>query len=304
MDLNAILVFAKVVEAGSYVGAARLTNVPKSTIARRIEELEGFLGVRLLQRNTRQSQITEEGRAFYARCRQILEDIEDATASVQAQQRRPHGRLRLSASVLMAETFLGPWTIEYMKKYPEVDLDMYLATQRADLVADGFDLAIRVGRLESSSHIVRKLAPISHYICASPSYLEAHGVPQAPEDLRKHDCVIFSPDRVRMPWDLEDGHGNRVSVNVPGRILVNSFVVALEVCLEGLAIAHLPPFLCCDALRSGALLRLMPEWSNPSTWIHALYPSRRHLSATVRTFLDFVAEKLNPPPWLLEAPPD
>lgn len=228
MDVNAIVVFVRVVEAGSFVGAARLAQIPKSTVARRIDELEESLGVRLLQRSTRQSTLTDAGRAFYERCRQIVDDIDEATTSVSELQHEPRGRLRFTTSVLLAETYIGAWVVEYLKKYPKVELDMYATARKADLLADGFDLAIRVGRLEPSAHIVRKLAPTPQYICASPAYLEAHGAPETTEDLQNHECVIFCPDRAKRRWELENEGGDSAAIAISGRCMVNSFPVALD----------------------------------------------------------------------------
>lgn len=302
MDLNAIAIFVKVVEAGSFVGAAKLIDVPKSTISRRVTELEETLGVRLWQRGTRQSQLTELGRAYYERCRQIVLEIEEAAASVSQHQREPRGRLRLTTSVLMAESFLGEWCVEYMRKFPKTELDVYATARKVDLLADGFDLAIRVGPLEDSAHIVRKLAVAPQYICASPGYLTARGTPETTDDLRDHECVIFSPDRATPPWELENDSGDGLSVVVSGRYKINSLPAAFDACVSGFGLAALPALLCCDALRDGSLVRVLPAWSNKSRTVHALYPSRQHLSALVRTFLDFVTDKLKPPPWIHVAP--
>jgi DNA-binding transcriptional LysR family regulator len=291
------MVFVRVVEAGSFVAAARQTDIPKSTIARRIEELEGHLGVRLLQRSTRKSELTDAGRSFYQRCRQIVEDVDDAVASVSEHQREPRGTLRFTTSVLLAETYLGNWIVDYLEKHPQVEFDISLTARNADLIADGFDLALRVGPLESSSYIVRRLAPAPSFICASPRYLESHPAPESIEDLSRHQAIIFSPTRSRTPWELENAEGDRTSVSVRGRMIVNSHPVALQACLGGLGLAELPALVGCEALRSGELVRVLPKWSNASRWLHALYPSRHHLSPTVRTFLDFLTERLSPAPW-------
>ena len=301
MDLNAIRIFTKVVEAGSFVGGAKLADVPKSTVARRIDELEENLGVRLLHRSTRKSQLTDAGQTFYERCRQILDDVQDAVASISQHQHEPMGKLRLTTSVLMTESFLGAWCVEYLRRYPKVELDLYATARKADLIADGFDLAIRVGQLESSTHIVRKLATAPQYVCASPDYLARHGEPTSTDALREHECVLYCPDRVKRPWQLENKTGYQVSLRVDGRYTVNSLPATLHACIAGFGLAELPALLCCDALRSGQLLRVLPEWSDQTRTVHALYPSRHHLSATLRTFLDFVTEKLKPPPWELES---
>ncbi|MEM6996867.1 MAG: LysR family transcriptional regulator [Myxococcota bacterium] len=297
MDLNAISVFVKVVEAGSFIGAARQADVPKSTVARRVDELEAALGVRLLQRSTRASRPTEEGQRFYERCKQIMVDVDEAAADVRAHQSEPRGRLRVATSVLMAESFLRPCFIEYMQAYPEVELEVFASSRRFDLLADGFDVAIRVGALQSSTHIVRRIALAPQYVCASPEYLASRPAVVEPEDLREHACVLYSPDRTHPRWQLENAEGETRAVAVRGRLVMNSHPVALEACLAGLGIANLPAFVCCEALRSGALVRVLPNWSSATRWLHALYPSRKHVTAALRTFLDFMAERLQPPPW-------
>ncbi|MBX2803355.1 MAG: LysR family transcriptional regulator [Myxococcales bacterium] len=298
MDLNAVAIFVSVVETGSFVDAARVTKLSKSTVARRIDELESSLGVRLLQRSTRTSQLTEAGRSFYERCRRIVDDIDDAVSSVTTHQREPKGLLRFSASVLLGERFLSELLVEYLRRYPDVELDLHLAARRMDLIADGFDLVLRVGRLESSSHIVRRLAPAPSYVCASPAYLQQHGTPEHPDDLRQHAGILFSPDRVPPIWVLDAPGERTASIPMRGRLMVNSHPVAMEACEAGLGLAELPAMVCCDALRTGRLVRVLPEWQNDTRWLHALYPSRRHIPAALRTFLDFLVASLTPPPWI------
>ncbi len=297
MDLNALTVFVRVVEAGSFVGAARVSQIPKSTIARRIDELEASLGVRLLERSTRQLRPTEAGLSFYERCRQIVEDIEDATATVSSRQQEPQGRLRCTTSVLMAETYMGKWCVEYLERYPKVELDLYLANRRVDLVAEGFDLAIRIGELEPSSTIVRRMLPAPLFICASPDYLREYGSPTTPQDLSDHACVVFSPERAKQSWALRNEAGDTVSVSVAGRMVVNSLAVAFDACVAGFGIARVPSFLCSEALERHDVVHLLPQWCSTSKYVHALYPSRKHLSPTVRTFVDFMTEKLAASPW-------
>ncbi len=291
-------VFVKVVEAGSFVGAARVAGIPKSTIARRIDELEAQLGVRLLQRSTRKSELTPAGRTFYDRCRQIVDDAEDAVAGVSRHQHEPRGKLRFTTSVLLAEYCIGQWTAEYMERHPEVEIDMFLSANQVDLIADGFDLAIRASQPESSSHISRRLATVPLYVCASPPYTRARGTPMSPGDLQDHTCVLFSPNRSRPVWHLANAEGEQASVSVSGPLLVNSLPVVLQHCLAGRGVALLPSIVCSEELRSGALVRVLPDWSNTSRSLHALYPSRHHLSPVLRTFLDFMADKLADPPWM------
>lgn len=299
MDLNAVAMFVKVVEAGSFVAAARSAGTTKSTVARRVDQLEESLGVRLLQRSTRKSQLTDAGRTFYERCRQIVADLDDAVASVTAQQVEPRGKLRFSTSVLLGELVMREWCAEFMQQHPQVELEMFLAARKVDLIAEGFDLVIRVGSPEPTSHVMRRLAPAPNYVCASPAYLEEHGTPTTIDQLRDHQGLIFSAERAAIPWVFEGEDGATASVQVPGLFLANSYPVLLEACLAGLGVAQFPALVCCDALRSGRLVQLLPESTTSRRWLHALYPSRRHLSAAVRAFLDFMSDKLTPAPWAL-----
>lgn len=300
MDLNALRVFVAVVETNTFASAARTTGIPKSTVSRRIDELEADLGVRLIQRNTRRNELTDAGRSFYERARSILDQVADAVANVAQHQREPQGKLRFTASVLMAETYLSGWVSEYLDLNPLVELDMFLTPQNLDLLADGFDLALRVSPLEPSSYIVRRLADSPSYLCASPKYLELHPAPQTIDDLHEHRTILFSTDRTRPAWRLESAQGDLVTVHTQGRMTVNSHPVAFRACLHGLGLAEIPALVCCDALRSGELIRVLPEWSNTSRRLHAIYPSRNHLNATVRSFLDFLADRLAPPPWAMD----
>ncbi|MEM6295504.1 MAG: LysR family transcriptional regulator [Myxococcota bacterium] len=302
MDLNAIKVFVHVVDAGSFVAAAEQTGIPKSTIARRIDELEASLGARLLQRSTRRSELTELGGGFYERARQIVADVDDAVEDVRAKQTEPRGVLRFTTSVLLAERYLGPIVAEYLGVHPRVELDMYLSPKHFDVIADGFDLALRVGPLKASSYIVRRLAPAPAYLCASPTYLKKRSAPTSVDELQKHDAIVFSASRSRETWRLDNDRGDQVNVVMDGPLVVNSHPIAMDCCLAGLGLAELPALVCCDALRSGELVRVLPKWSNASRWLHALYPSRHHVSPKVRTFLDFIAERLDPAPWDLEHP--
>ena len=269
------------------------------SVPRRLHELESSLGARLLQRSTRRSELTELGHDFYERSRQIIADIDEAIEDVRTQQSEPRGVLRFTASVLLAERYLGPMVAEYLCEHPGVELDMCLSPRNFDLIADGFDLALRVGPMKTSSYTVRRLASVPAYLCASPAYLARHPAPMSIEALQQHDAIIFSAARSRETWDLDNDRGDRVTMSLDGPIIVNSHMIALDCCLAGLGLAELPALVCCDKLRSKELVRVLPQWSNTSRKLHALYPSRHHVSPKVRTFLDFLAVRFNPAPWAL-----
>jgi len=298
-NLNDMAVFVKVVKAGSFTGAARLLGLPKSTVSRKIALLEESLGVRLLERTTRALKLTEIGAAYYERCARIVSDAEEATLEVTQSQATPRGKLRITAPTEFGSRYLGAAVAEYLQLYPQVQLEVVLSNRVFDLIDEGFDLAIRAGALPDSSLMARKLASESVYVCASPAYLEAHGRPQAPEELAAHE-MILSPASPGGHLKLIGAKGTVVTVPLRGRLKVNSLAMARDAALAGLGLVTLPEMLGWEDLRSGRLQVALQGWKLPGTGIHAVYPSPRQLSTKVKTFIDFLQEKLTPPPWQVD----
>lgn len=296
IDLNEMMVFAHVAREGSFTAAARSLGIPKSTVSRRVVSLEERLGARLLHRTTRKINLTEAGAVYYERCRQILTDVLEADRHVAHLQEEPRGLLRLSAPTLVGEAFLTRIVLQYMERFPEVSVDMVLGGNLVDLVTEGFDLAVRVGELQDSSLVVRKLGQVSSYLCATPEYLEEHGYPEHPSDLQKHACIVFGADRVGATWSFIKDR-NTLSVPVTSRLMVNSMAAARDAALASMGIARLPAFLCADLVREGKLRVVLCGWNKGGVAIQAVYPSRRHLSCKVRSFLDFLVQETSPPPW-------
>lgn len=291
-SVDEIQVFVKVVEAESFTGAADLMGMPKSTVSRYVSKLEDRLGVRLLNRTTRQLRPTDVGQAYYSRCVRIIADLEEAERAITSMQEVPTGPLRVTAPLTFGYLFLGELLSRFMKKYPDVQVCMALTDRKVNLIEEGFDVAIRGGILEDSSLIARKLGGAERVICASPAYLAARGVPKTPDDLRQHDCLIHSlqPTSGAGTWRLSSG-----PVSVNGPLVVNNTDVLRQAACAGLGLLLAPRFMVEEDLDRGALVNIMDEHVSQEGGLYILYPHARHLSAKVRAFVDFVVENLGGP---------
>lgn len=299
VDLNDMMIFVRVAEEQSFTKAALGLGIPKSTVSRRVTQLESELGVRLLQRTTRKLSLTDVGAAYAERCAAIRADVEEANLAVASVVEVPRGTLRVTAPVEIGRRHLAPLLSEYGTRYPEVEIDLYLADRVVDLVGDGFDVGIRVGALQDSSLIARHLGPTQQLLCASPRYLERYGVPAIPDDLARHHIVVFAGRIGGSVWRLI-GPDGEISVSVHPRILANDFSVVMQLVTSDHGIARMPSWVASEAIRRGELLRVLEAYSPPQVGVYAVYPTRRHLSAKVKTFLDLVIERFSPPPWVGE----
>ncbi len=288
MDLNELLVFAKVVQAGSFTVAARGLRMPKSTVSRKVSELEERVGAQLLQRTTRKLRLTDVGQAYYEHCARIVAEAEQAELAVTRMQAAPHGLLRVTAPLTFS--FLAPIVAEFLKHYPEVQLELVCTDRSVDLVQDGFDLAVRAGRLADSSLIARKLGSVERVVVAAPSYLEERGAPRNPKDLERHDCLVFGAGMEGNVWTLHSGNKS-VQVSVRARMVVNEPDMLRAVALAGAGIALLPTLPSVTDFTSGRLRRLLPDWSSSGAPVHAVYPGTRHHSPKVMAFVDFLRER-------------
>ena len=294
-DLNEMAIFVHVVEAGSFTGAAKNLGLPKSTVSRKITQLEERLGVRLIQRTTRSLRLTDTGNAYYNQCARILGEIEEANIAVTRMQSTPTGTLRLTAPVLFGATVLSGLIAEYTEQHPQVSVDLVLSDQKLDLVQDGIDVAFRVGNLEDSSLIGRHLGDARSLLCASPDYIKQHGMPKHPENLAEHSLINLTQ---WASWQLCGANEELYNHNVKARIQVNDFASLYTLAMSGAGISPLPTLIAAPAIRAGSLVPVLQDWPFEASPIHALYPSNRHLSAKVRSFVDFVIESVRPtPPW-------
>ncbi|WP_374309718.1 LysR family transcriptional regulator [Dongia sp.] len=294
--------FVKVAETKSFSEAARRLRSSKSLVSRQISALEAELGVRLLQRTTRSLTLTEEGRTYHAEVTRILADIELANAAVTQSKVAPRGRLRVSAPMSFGILHLAPILPRFLARFPEVELDLSLNDRYVDLIDEGFDLSIRVGRLAESSLVARRLAPFRMILCASPDYLSRHGTPKVPEELKQHQCLCYSTNSLTPEWRLQKPDGSPWPVQIAGHLHANNGDVLRVAAIEGAGIAYLPSFIVGADLQAATLVSLMPDFVPQDAAIYAVYPNSRHLSPKVRAFIDFMLELFGPRPrWDLQS---
>jgi DNA-binding transcriptional LysR family regulator len=287
MDLDEILAFTRVVQGGSFTAAASALGMPKSTVSRKVSELEARVGARLLQRTTRTLSLTDIGRVYYEHCVRIVAEIEEAELAVKSLQSTPRGLLRVTAP--LAFSMLGPILAEYLMRYPDVRIDLLCTDRRVDLVEERFDLALRAGATPDSSVIARRLGQVRRRLVAAPQVLKKLGKPKDLADLETKPCLAFAPEG--STWELERG-AKIASVAVMPRLVVNDYEMLLSVVRAGFGIALLPEHLCADDLREGRLVPVLDSWSAPEVPVFALYPSARHLTPTVMALLELLRQRL------------
>ena len=296
--LRAFEVFVTVVSRGSFTRAADALETSPANVTRYVNELEAHLGTRLLNRTSRRLSLTEGGETFYARCKSILDDVAETEGLVSSASVEPRGRLRINAPVSFGILHLAPLWPEFMRKYPEVELDVALIDRVVDIVDEGYDLAIRISRAGSTSHAARKLATSRNILCASPDYLARCGYPAAPADLIEHRCIGYSYAATGDEWQLIDTERKAHAVKVNCHMHTNNGDTARAAALAGQGVIWQPTFLIGNDLRAGKLVRVLPEYRLPDIDVLALYPSRRHLSAKIRVAIDFLVEAFGElPPW-------
>ncbi len=280
--------FVQVVDAGGFSAAARRLSKSKALISKYVRDLEDELGVRLLNRTTRQLSMTEVGAAYHREATEILQRLEDLADAVRDTHREPRGLLRVSAPRSFGDAVLGEAIMEFLIAEPEIALDLRLDDRFVDLVEEGFDVAVRLAELTDSSLIARRLSTFRVVIVAAPTCIERYGTPTAPIDLVHLPTIVDSNLRTRANWNFTS-NGERFTVTVKPRIEVNSPKVVLDAVLAGHGFAALPLFICKDELKQGRLVPLLTTYNNPPVGMYAVYPHRRHLSGKVRAFVDFLA---------------
>ena len=299
--LEAVEIFVKVVATGSFSEAARVLGVSKSLVSRQVKALEDRLGARLINRTTRKIALTEAGEAFAARCAEALAGLEAAEAAVGQLQGEVRGTLRLSVPMSFGVRYLAPIIPAFLARHRGLHAEVSYADRRVDLIEEGYDLAVRVGELEDSTLIARRLASTRRHAVASPDYLAARGTPDHPTALRGHDCLLYRYQASGAAWRFR-GPGGELSVRVEGPLLANNGDAIRAAAVSGLGVALLPDFLVCDDLRAGRLVSILSDWSEWRSAVWAIYPHHRHLAAKVRLFVDFLAARFggDAPPWHVE----
>jgi DNA-binding transcriptional LysR family regulator len=294
--LQAIQLFVRVVDTGSYTAAADQLQISRALASKLVQSLEDELGVRLLHRTTRRLGLTEAGESYYRRVSDILADLADAETAAAQLQAEPRGRLRVSAPMSFAIHHLGAAFAQFQQLYPRIELEVNLNDRRIDLVEEGFDLAIRIAKLPDSSLIARRLAPCRMLLLAAPAYLERHGTPADPGDLARHNVLSYSLAARRDELTLVRGDETRV-VPVSGAFSANNGDVILSAAAAGLGLAVSPSFLACPYVRRGDVVRVLTAWTIPEIGVHAVYPPGRAIPAKTRTLIDFLAERFGPEPY-------
>lgn len=290
--LTAMSMFVRVVEAGSFSSVAKEMNTTQPTISKNIAELEKALGAKLLIRSTRALHLTEAGADYYERCVSILMDIEEAEQNVGQLQTQPKGTVRLATAAAFGQLHVVPALLEFFESYPNIKVELLLNDRSVDLVQEGVDLALRMGKLSDSSLIARRIAVSPMVTVATPTYLATNGQPQHPLDLKDHRCIIYTG--FSNAHDLhfyEDG--NPITVHVNGNFLTNSSEAVREALLTGHGISPAPRWLVGDALNTGKLVTILEPFQLPPMAISAVYPSGRHLPSKARCLIDFLSAQFS-----------
>lgn len=288
--LTRMRAFIDVVEAEGFSAAGRKIGRSKALLSKYVRELEDQLGALLLNRTTRQFSLTEAGHTYYRRAAEIVRDIDSLSDAVRDSSGDVRGRIKLSAPRTFGDAPIGRSLMEFAKAYPAIVLDIHLDDRFVDLVEEGFDLAVRITRLENSSLIARKLAPFSVQVCASPELIEKHGIPSRPQELSTRPCIIDTNGRWLLNWPFNDPQGETFSVPVTGPIEVNSATAARAAAVAGLGYAILPDFIAAPEIEAGRLVPMLHGWTREGGGIFAVYPHRRYLPAKVRVMVDYLAQ--------------
>lgn len=293
-DLNDLYFFASVVEHGGFSAAGRALGIPKSRLSKRIAQLEERLGVRLLQRTTRRFVVTEVGERFYTHCRAVLEEARAAQDAVDELRAEPRGVVRVSCPNSLAQTIVAHVLPDFLAQYPKVQIRLQATNRRVDLIGEGVDVAIRVrSKLDTDATLVMRTFGQSRVLLvASPALLKQVGRPKVPTDLSSIPALAMNEHEGAQSWELIGADGERVVVDIQPRLVCGDFSVLLESARRGIGVTLLPEFVCAPAISKGDLEVVLPDWSLPEGTMHFVYPSRRGLLPGVRSFVDFLAERL------------
>ncbi|HDY7920092.1 TPA: LysR family transcriptional regulator, partial [Vibrio vulnificus] len=271
-----------------FTQAATRLETSVANVSRRVGQLEERLGVKLLLRSTRKVSLTEAGQIYVQHCRSILEGLHQAELAVTQMQQTPQGKLRITAPVTYGEQKIASLLNDFLIRYPKIDLELVLTNQKLDLIEQGVDIAVRLGQLEDSSSMARRLSDRHLHVCATPEYFEQHGMPHTLSDLSSHNCLIGTHDH----WRFKENHQGR-SIKVNGRIRCSSGVVLLDAALKGIGLVQLPDYYVDEHLRAGRLIEVLTHFRDDREGVWALYPHNRHLSPKVRLLVDHLAQHLS-----------
>ena len=289
--------FVRVVDSGSLSAAAQRMDIAKSAVSRRLADLESRLGVQLLNRTTRRINLTESGRQFYQRCQSILAELEDSEQQLADVHTELSGTIRIAAPLSFGIQHLSPVLDDFLKDHPELNLDLNLNDHMTNLMDEAVDLGIRIGTLQDSSLVARRIAPSRLVLCASHEYLAQYGEPQHPKDLSQHKGLSYSNLPDSQLWKFTQADGIPVSVQVPSRIRANNGDVLLQAAIDGLGILASTTFIAYKAIRSGQLKPILCDYKIKDVAVYAIYPAQRHLPRRVRVLIDYLAERFGDNPY-------
>jgi DNA-binding transcriptional LysR family regulator len=285
--------FSVVVETGSFTAAAEKLGLSKSFVSKQVSTLELDLGCRLLYRTTRTLSLSDEGSQFYNHCKIIMAEAENARAEVMDSQGAPRGKIRMTIPQSLIISGFGQLLINFQLKYPEIVLEVIASGRIEDLVKEGIDIALRVGQLEDSSLISRRLIECTFQVVASGDYLEKHGTPNQPTDLMQHNCLIYGDSKINRGWPFRSPSGELITVKAKGNLISNDGSLIVEGMLSGLGVGFGPSFLFKDHIENGRLQLILSDYYQPPSAISALYPLNRNLSRRIRLLIDYLSEQLS-----------
>lgn len=293
MQWQGISEFVAVAEAGNFTQGAKKLLISTAQVSRQVSELEQRLNTKLFYRTTRKVTLTEEGQLFYQQCRSILEGLETAERSLTNLQSTPQGKIKISAPVTYGERHIIPLINQFLMRYPQVEIQVQLTNKRINLIDEGYDLAIRLGQLDDSSLIAKRISSREHFVCAAPSYIKQHGRPNNISDLKQHNCLLGSADF----WTFRDTHKNKrmlsnKNIRVTGSLRCNSGLGLVDAALKGIGIVQLPEYYLAKAIEQGKLEVLLSDYQREQEGIWALYPQNKFLASKVRLLIDFLGKNL------------
>lgn len=293
--LNAMQIFVRVVETGSFTAAADQLGVARSVVTRQVAALETHLGAKLIARSTRRLALTAAGALYLEKCRDILNLVQAAEGDLAGERAAPRGPIRLAVPMSFGQRHLMPLVSDFAVLYPEVDIDLEFNDRRVNLIEEGMDLAIRITARPEPTHVVRRLSVCRMAVLASPDYLARRGEPRHPGDLVRHECLGYTPtQRARWPFVVD---GEMREFEVGGRLRANNGDALVEAAIRGLGIVYQPTFIAGDAIRSGQLQTLLTAFPLPELSLYAVFPGHRHVSHRVRVLVEHLAQGIGPEPY-------
>lgn len=293
--LHAMHAFLKVIDSGSFTAAAEQMDLTTAQVSRLISELETRLGTKLIQRSTRQQALTDIGATYAERCRQVISIVDEAESEVTGTASKPKGRLRVLSMGSFGHHYVFPVMAEFCKNYPELTVEYTTSQYVPDLLAKGVDVSLYLTEsLTDSRFVARRIGTIFSVLCASPAYLEKHGKPESPEDLKNHACLRLVNPSITADWHLLNANGESYQIDIGGQLIADNPELLLDVVQQDMGVALLPMFSALEAVQNGRLCHILPEWRSPDIGVYTLLPSRHFIDAKTRAWLDWVEEYISP----------